>query len=78
MGDFNSDGLTDVIVVTDGAVLGYKLEVAPSPNGLLYAFCILGLISLVVFVSNLRVHNVSDKRVNVLTLIRSTDEYHMD
>ena len=78
LGDFNSDGLTDVIVVTDGAVLGYKLEVAPSPNGLLYAFCILGLISLVVFVSNLRVHNVSDKRVNVLTLIRSTDEYHMD
>ena len=34
-GDFDSDGVSDVIVVTEDAILGFRLEVSQSNRGLL-------------------------------------------
>eukprot|EP00602_Paraphysomonas_sp_CaronLab_P000131 CAMPEP_0185029850 /NCGR_PEP_ID=MMETSP1103-20130426/16431_1 /TAXON_ID=36769 /ORGANISM="Paraphysomonas bandaiensis, Strain Caron Lab Isolate" /LENGTH=711 /DNA_ID=CAMNT_0027564751 /DNA_START=30 /DNA_END=2161 /DNA_ORIENTATION=- len=55
IGDFDADGFTDVIMVTDDAILGYRLQVMPSTQGMLVAFGCLILVALVLFVVNLRV-----------------------
>ena len=54
IGDFNSDGVTDVIIITEEAILGYKLEVVQSTRGLLIAIVVLSVITAIVFLANIQ------------------------
>lgn len=105
LGDFDSDGVTDLIVITDDAILGYKINVIQSVRAIFIAVLVLVVIAAVVFFSNIRTNipladgaagsvNASDghgispgpgmrptpssKRRTVLSLIRSTDDQHID
>ncbi len=53
-GDFDSDGVTDVIVVCDGAVLGYRLVVTQASQSVAIAIGILAFIALLVFVGSIQ------------------------
>ena len=91
IGDFDSDGVTDVIIVTDEAVLGYRLEVVQSARALLLAIVVLCCITAIVFFVNIQLIPITPgasspsggsvtslvKR-SVMTLARSTDESHID
>lgn len=86
IGDFDSDGVSDIIILTSDAFLGFKVEVTSSPNGLFIAMLILILAAITIFFLSLKSeiitvdgtrHENSNKRV--FTLIRSTDEQiHLD
>ena len=87
IGDFDNDFINDVIVLTDDALLGYRLEITASGRGMLIAFTILAAVAVVVFVSTLKTEIVSDTKGqggSVMTARkvfggkRSTDEYHID
>jgi hypothetical protein len=94
IGDFNSDGVTDVIIITDEAILGYKLEIVQSTKGLFIAIAVLVAITAIVFLANIQLTPIDaavategasqaaylNKLVkhSVLTIARSTDESHID
>jgi hypothetical protein len=86
-GDFDSDGVTDVIFVTDEAMLGFKLVVQQSPQAMLIAVLILAGIAAIGFFASIRTVSVVDSggssllsasKKSVLTITRATDEYHID
>jgi hypothetical protein len=102
LGDFDSDGVTDLILITDDAILGYKINVVQSVRAIFIAVLVLIVIAAIVFFSNIRT-NVStamesngaadgtspgpgfgnkavpqSKKRSVLSLIRSTDDQHID
>jgi hypothetical protein len=92
LGDFDNDGVSDVLVVTDEAVLGYHVKVEKATNGLFIAVLLVALAAAIVFVSNIRstvegIHgDVSSsgggiskigKRASFFTVLRSTDD-HID
>jgi len=82
-GDFDGDGIVDVVVMTEDSVLGYRLEVTASARGMLIAFLVLVILAGIIFVANLKSDVVPDprqggKQRNVLSMIRSTDEWHID
>jgi hypothetical protein len=54
IGDFDNDGVTDIVLVTDDAILGYHLKVEKATNALLVVLVILSLIAAVVFLSNIQ------------------------
>lgn len=58
IGDFDSDGVTDVIIVTDEAILGYRLEVVQSTRGMLIAVIILCCLTVVVFFVNIQLISI--------------------
>ena len=83
LGDFDNDFITDVIILTEDALLGYRLEVTASAKGLLIAFIVLAVLAVIVFISGLRSELVNDSnsgniRRKLLASKRSTDEYHID
>lgn len=93
IGDFDSDGVTDVIITTDEAILGYRLEVVQSPRGILLAIVALCCITAIVFFVNVQLIPVEIGSIStnsagssvsqlvkrsVLSLARSTDETHID
>jgi hypothetical protein len=80
IGDFNSDGYTDLIIATDDALLGYRLEVIPSTKGLLIAFLVLSALMALFFWLHLKaeVQDTRGGKRKVYSLIRSTDESHID
>lgn len=84
IGDFDSDYINDVIIVTEDALLGYRLEITASAKGMLIAFVILALVAVVVFISTLRSEIVvSDAKTSatsrrIFSSMRSTEEYHID
>ena len=91
IGDFDSDGVTDVIIVTDEAILGYRLEVVQSPRGMLLAVVVLCVLTAIVFFVNIQLipyDSVDHKEYggsvsqfvkrSVMSLSRSTDESHID
>jgi len=85
IGDFDSDGVTDVIIITNDAILGYRLEVTASTRSMLIAVVILTVLALIVFVANIRTDSTSGSNTitkinkkNILSIIRSTDDYHID
>ena len=45
IGDFDNDFINDVIVLTDDALLGYRLEITASGRGMLIAFTILAAVA---------------------------------
>ena len=80
IGDFDNDGITDIMVITDDALLGYRLEVETSTKGLLIAFIGLCVFAAVVFFVNMKTDIIelrSGKRV-IYSTFRSTDESHVD
>lgn len=86
IGDFDNDGVNDIIILTSDAFLGFKVEAASSPNGLFIAMTILIFAAVTIFLLSLKSELViidgirqenSNKRV--FSLIRSTDEQiHLD
>jgi hypothetical protein len=89
IGDFDGDGFSDVIIVTEDALLGYRLEVMPASQGLLAAFCVLAVISAVLYFMSIRVvddtspqkgggSSAPGVKRKTYSLIRSTDETHID
>jgi len=59
LGDFDNDGVTDIILVTDGAVLGYHLHVQQASRGILIALVVLVAIAAVIFVANIQQSPIS-------------------
>jgi outer membrane protein assembly factor BamB len=94
IGDFDSDGVTDVIITTDEAILGYRLEVVQSPRAMLLAIIALCCITAIVFFVNVQLVPVVESgpgsqsnsqasvshivKRSLLSLARSTDETHID
>jgi len=89
IGDFDSDGVTDIIIVTEDSILGYKLKIVPATKLMLIGVLGLMVITVLVFVTNIRIeggnesdsttNNVPKKKLNkTLSILRSTDEYHID
>ena len=87
VGDFDNDGVTDVIIVTSDAILGYRLEVQVGSRGLLIAVVLLCLFAFAMYASTIQIssQNVGNvegaggvRQVRVLSSRRSTDEHHMD
>lgn len=84
-GDFDSDGVSDVIVITEDAILGFRLEVTQSSRGLFVAMIVLSIVAGIIFFSNIRTvdrtstdSSVPRNKRNILTISRATDEYHID
>lgn len=87
LGDFDSDGVVDIIIVTEDSLLGYRVQVTTSSRGLFVALMVLSGIAAVAFVANIKVESVpldprdvtgSKKLRSVLSLARSTEEFHLD
>ena len=84
IGDFDGDGFSDVIVVTEDALLGYRLDVTPASQGALAAFSVLALIAAVLYFMNVKVisedapHKGVGAKKKMYAMIRSTDESHID
>jgi hypothetical protein len=81
IGDFDGDGITDVIMITDDAILGYRVEEVPSMQGMLAAVIVLSLLVIVVFACSMQLE-VQDTAMGgkkkVWKMSRSTDEHHLD
>lgn len=80
-GDFDRDGVTDVLIVTEDMLLGYRLSVSSDSKVLSLAILVLGFILLVAFVMNVQTEGKDGGNVNLTTTIRlkrSTDELHYD
>jgi len=107
VGDFDSDGVNDIIIVTDEAILGYRLEIIQSTRSMLIAVIVLAVLAVIVFFANIRMdaiphpssmssssyssssyHSSSSSssfpisaskiRKQVLSITRSTDDFHID
>lgn len=84
MGDFDSDGITDIIFITEDAILGYRLEVKTSTRGVLTAILILAAIAAVAFLANIKVAmeprgSAQTKRSGIsMGIKRATDAAHID
>lgn len=87
-GDFDGDGVTDIVIMTEDALLGLRLEVTASPRGMLIAVLVLVVLAGVVFMANIKTEVISEsggvisagpaKQRSVLSIVRSTDDYHID
>jgi hypothetical protein len=109
LGDFDGDGVTDLVVVTNDAILGYRLVVTQSMRGMLIAVIVMSVVAVIVFFANIRTLTPEEiekanaaaaaggasatsgsntartirpirapKKKGVLSIIRSTDEHHID
>ena len=54
LGDFDNDGVSDIVVVTDGAVLGYHVHVVKASNSVLIVLIALSSIAAVVFILSIQ------------------------
>lgn len=92
IGDFDSDGVVDVIITTEESILGYRFEVMSSTRGVLIATVIFTVIAALTFILNIRKsyepevsggsqsQSIGTKmqKMSVLSIKRATDEYHLD
>lgn len=78
IGDFDNDGITDIIIVTKNAVLGYRLEVTRSTRGLLVATVLMCIVAAVSYVSSVKVGFVAATQSRVFSTARSTDDAKFD
>ena len=72
IGDFDSDGVTDVIIVTDEAVLGYRLEVVQSTRGMLIAVLVLCCLTAIVFFVNIQLISIDPGSISQGGITSST------
>ena len=54
LGDFDNDGVTDIILLTDGAVLGFHVSVTKATDGVLIALVLLVIVAVAVFIGNIQ------------------------
>jgi hypothetical protein len=79
LGDFDSDGITDIVLTTEDSIMGYRLEVSESTNVLFFAFVILFMITLLVFLANIKLEALKGpSKASVISILRSTDNLHTD
>lgn len=100
-GDFDNDGITDVIIYTSDAILGYRLVMAESTKVMFLTLVLLSIVAVFSFIMNIRMNAQSQTedtsasvtgstqssstnilkmkyKRNVLALMRSTDDYHLE
>lgn len=86
-GDFDGDGITDIVIMTEDALLGLRVEVTASPRGMLIAVLVLVVLAGVVFMANIKSEVISEgggggagavTTKKILSIVRSTDDYHID
>jgi hypothetical protein len=87
LSDFDNDGVTDVIVTTENAVLGYRMHIQVSTPLMFIALCMLSAVAFLAFVMNIKsvvvLPPVQTLRSNangrrMYSLRRSTDDDHHD
>jgi len=78
IGDFDNDGITDMIIVTKNAVLGYRLEVTRSARGLLVATVLMCIVAAVSYLSTIKIGYVAATQSRVYSTVRSTDDAKFD
>ena len=93
LGDFNSDGVSDIIIITDNALLGYKVEVIQSVRVMFITGTLVLILCVITFLTNIKYDSgheskdgsnvgisvVSNRfKKHILSIVRSTDEYHLD
>ena len=80
LGDFDSDGVVDVIIVTEDAVLGYRLEVMQGERYAFIACIFISAVIILAFVNGIRkdVITSGSTKKGVMSIIRSTDSLHID
>lgn len=90
--DFDNDEVSDIIIVTEDAILGYHVEVTKRTHGILIALIMLSVVAVVAFVANIQTIKPDDsstpshlkstqgpkKGGNFFQITRSTDEHHID
>lgn len=89
-GDFDNDGISDITIVTNNAVLGYHVHIQKTSHTVVILLLILSTVALIVFAANIQLssmplqmpggggggtHTVTK---TALHLARSTDESHLD
>jgi len=82
LGDFDSDGVVDVVIVTEDAVLGYRLEVRAGERYTFIACIIISVVVVLSLISGIRKEVVlvpsGTSKKGVMSIIRSTDSLHID
>ena len=81
IGDFDGDGVTDVIMITEDAILGYRVDEVASMQGMLAAVIVLSMLTAVVFACSMQLDVQETSlggRKKVWKMARSTDEHHLD
>lgn len=77
LADFDNDGVTDIVIISNDAVMGYRLQVIESSNGLLIAICIMVVLAILIFVANIHIDNTSARSNDrVFSIARSTDLHY--
>ena len=81
IGDFDGDGVTDVIMITEDSILGYRVDEVASMQGMLAAVVILSVLAALAFACNMQLdieETTMGGRKKVWKMSRSTDEHHLD
>jgi hypothetical protein len=81
IGDFNNDGVNDVIIMSSDSLFAYSVRVSASTRGMLIAMLVLVFLAVVVFVANIRTEVINDPKLgkrSILSVARSTDDFHID
>ena len=92
--DFDNDGINDIIIITKDNILGYKLEVRESIQGMLILVVLLIIIALLTLIANIKWETIEKTysnhssnslnsvpittKVNWFNIVRSTDNLHAD
>ena len=80
-GDFNNDGVNDVIIVSSDSLFGYRMKVSASSKGMFVTTIVLLVLASIIFVANIRteeIHDPKSGKKSVLSVSRSTDDWHID
>ena len=80
-GDFNNDGVNDVIIVSADSLFGYRMKVSASSRGMFITLIVLLVLASIIFVANIRTEEIIDPKHgkrSVLSVARSTDDWHID
>ena len=80
--DFDNDGVSDIMILTNDALLGYRMEAVASVRSLLIAFFFMAFIAVVVFIFSITdsSSNIAAGKIGLkLGTKRSTDDsFHLD
>jgi len=60
IGDFDNDGITDIIIITDGAILGYHVHIQQTNRIIFILLMILIFIAILVFATNIQMITYDD------------------
>jgi hypothetical protein len=60
IGDFDNDGITDIIIITDGAILGYHVHIQQTNRIIFILLIILIFIAILVFATNIQMITYDD------------------